>query len=308
MDEASVKSLIGNAAAALFAARSGRPRPRRDDKVITAWNGLMISAFAKASHILQEPRYAEAARHAAQFVAAVLYDPRTKTLYRRYRDGETKFEAQLDDFTFFIQGLIDLYEATFDIEWLKLALDLHGIQVALFWDSSEGGFFDFSGKDKSILLRTKEMYDGAEPAGNSAAVLNLLRLSQMTGDILLKKQTETIMKYFNAMLQQAPHTMPQMMVAFEFFLGGSKQIVVAGNRNSPDTTAVLDEISRHFLPNKIMLLADGGTGQDFLSARLPFIGSIAPEGGVTTAYICENYTCELPVHDVAKLRELLDRK
>ena len=162
-----------------------------------------------------------------------------KTLYRRYRDGETKFEAQLDDFTFFIQGLIDLYEATFDIEWLKLALNLHGMQVALFWDSSEGGFFDFSGKDKSILLRTKETYDGAEPAGNSAAALNLLRLSQMTGDTLLKKQTETIMKFFNAMLQQASHAMPQMMVAFEFFLGVPKQIVVAGNRNSPDMTEFL---------------------------------------------------------------------
>ena len=214
----------------------------------------MISACARASHILREPRYAEAARQAAQFVARVLYDSRSKTLHRRYRDGETKFEAQLDDFAFYIQGLIDLYEATFDIEWLKLALELHGTQVASFWDSSGGGFFDFSGEDKSILLRTKETYDGAEPAGNSVAALNLIRLWQMTGDNILMKQTEATMNAFNALLQQAPHAMPQMMAAFEFFLSAPRQIVIAGNGSSVRTTEFLDEIARHFLPNKVIVV------------------------------------------------------
>ncbi len=308
MDEAKVGRIITDAKAKLFVARIQRPRPLRDDKIITGWNGLMISACARASHILREPRYAEAARHAAQFVARTLYDSKSKALHRRYRDGETKCDAQLDDFAFYVQGLIDLYEATFDIEWLKLALELHGTQVALFWDSSGGGFFDFSREDKSILLRTKETYDGAEPAGNSVAALNLLRLSQMTGDSILKKQTDATMNSFNALLQQAPHTMPQMMAAFEFYLGAPKQIVIAGNRSSHRTAEFLDEIARHFLPNMVLLSADGGIGQEFFSERLPFIASIVPKDGLTTVHVCENYVCELPVNDIEHLATLLNKE
>jgi hypothetical protein len=308
MDEAEARGMIEEGRGKLFVARSQRPRPLRDDKVITAWNGLMISAYARASHILREPRYAVAARHAAQFVARTLYDSRSKTLHRRYRDGETKFKAQLDDFAFLIQGLIDLYEATFDIEWLKLALELHGTQVASFWDSSKGGFFDFSGEDKSILLRTKETYDGAEPAGNSVAALNLVRLTQMTGDNILMKQTEATMNSFHALLQQAPHAMPQMMAALISFLGAPKQIVIAENRSSVRTTEFLDEIARHFLPDVVLLFADGGIAQEFLSERLPFIASMAPKDGFTTAYVCENYKCELPVNDIEQLATLLYRE
>ena len=308
MDEVAVTRVIEDGRAKLFAARSQRPRPLRDDKIITAWNGLMISAFARASHILREPRFANAARDAAQFIARSLYDSRTKTLHRRYRDGETKFDAQLDDFAFYIQGLIDLYEATLAIEWLKLALELHGTQVALFWDSSGGGFFDFSGEDKSILLRTKETYDGAEPAGNSVAALNLLRLTQMTGDSILKKQTEASMICFNAVLQQSPHAMPQMIAALDFFFSAPKQIVIAGNGSSSRTTEFLDEIARHFLPNVVLLSADGGGGQEFFSERLPVMASMAPKDGSTTAYVCENYVCELPVNKIEQLAALLSSK
>jgi len=308
MDEVAVTGVLEDGRAKLFAARLQRPRPLRDDKVITAWNGLMISAFARASHILREPRYANVARDAAQFIARALYDSRTKTLHRRYRDGETKFDAQLDDFAFYVQGLIDLYEATFAIEWLKLALELHGTQVALFWDSSEGGFFDFSGENKSILLRTKEAYDGAEPAGNSVAALNLLRLTQMTGNSILKKQTEATMDFFYSVLQQSPHAMPQMMAALDFFFSPPKQIVIAGNGTSPRTTEFLDEIARHFLPNVVLLSADGGIGQEFLSERLPFMASMAPKDGSATAYVCENYVCELPVNEIEQLAALLNRK
>ena len=308
MDEAEARGMIEEGRGKIFAARSRRPRPLRDDKVITGWNGLMISACARASHILREPRYAEAARHAGRFIARTLYDSLSKTLHRRYRDGETKFKAQLDDFAFLIQGLIDLYEATFDIEWLKLALELHGTQVASFWDSSKGGFFDFSGEDKSILLRTKETYDGAEPAGNSVAALNLVRLTQMTGDNILMKQTEATMNSFHALLQQAPHAMPQMMAALISFLGAPKQIVIAENRSSVRTTEFLDEIARHFLPDVVLLFADGGIAQEFLSERLPFIASMAPKDGFTTAYVCENYKCELPVNDIEQLATLLYRE
>ena len=308
MDETGVMEAIMDAKTKLFDARSRRPRPLRDDKIITAWNGLMISAFARASHILQEPKFEDAARNAARFAASTLYDSRTKTLHRRHRDGETKFTAQLDDFAFLIQGLIDLYEATFEIEWLQLSLELHGVQVAQFWDSSKGGFFDFSGEDKSILLRTKEAYDGAEPAGNSVAVLNLFRLAQMTGDNILKKEGETAIHYFNAMLQQAPHAMPQMTAAFEFFLSVPLQIVIAGDGNLPQRSELLDEISRHYLPNAVLLSADGIAAHEFFSERLPSITAMFPKDGLTSVYLCENYTCDLPVNKIEKLAARLDRK
>ena len=308
MDVARVGEMISAATAKVFAARTQRSRPLRDDKVITAWNGLMISACARASHILREPRYAEAARQAAQFVSRTLYDSRSKTLHRRYRDGETKYPAQLDDFSFFIQGLIDLYETTFEIEWLTLALELHGIQIASFWDSAGGGFFDFSGEDKSILLRTKETYDGAEPAGNSVAALNLMRLAQMTGDNILLKQTDATMNTFHALLQDAPHAMPQMLASLEFFLSAPKQIVIAGSKKSGRTMEFLDEIARHFLPNKVILSADGGVGQSFLSERLPFIASMAAKDDLPTAYVCENYKCEMPVNDIEQLAMLLTKE
>jgi uncharacterized protein YyaL (SSP411 family) len=307
MDEAAVQKIIEDGKKTLFGLRSARPRPLRDDKVIAAWNGLMISACARASRILHEERFAAAARNAAKFAAHVLYDPQTKTLRRRYRDGEAKFAAQLDDYAFLIKGLLDLYEATFEVEWLTLALELHGIQVSLFWDSSAGGFFDFSGRDKSILVRTKEAYDGAEPSGNSVAVLNLLRLSQITGDGLMKKSTEAAVKFFAASLQQSPHAMPQMMSAAILFLSTPRQIVISGPVPSVRVVEFVEEAAKHFLPNVVLLCADGGEGQSFLSEFLPAVASMAPKDGLVSVYVCENFTCELSVTEVAQLALLLNR-
>jgi hypothetical protein len=305
-DEAEVESVLVRSRKKLFEVRNKRPRPQRDDKIITAWNGLMIGAFARASRIFDEPRYEKAASSAAHFVINTMCDK--TALKRRYRDGEAKFEAQLDDYAFFIQGLLDAYETTFDVGLLKLALALHGTQVALFWDATEGGFHDFSGKDASILLRTKESYDGAEPAGNSVASMNLIRLSQITDDAILKKKTEKTLRLFNAKLQQAPHAMPFMMAAIVFFLSTPKQIVIAGEKTSPDTRRLLKEITRRYHPNKIVLLADGNEGQEFLSERLPFMASMAPVEKKATAYVCENYACNLPITDPAQFRAILDQR
>ena len=308
IEESAVQKMLEEGKRILFDIRSQRPRPQRDDKIITAWNGLMISACARASRILNEESFVKAARDAAEFAAHTLYDPQTKTLRRRYRDGESKFEAQLDDFAFLIQGLVDLYEATFEIKWLTLALELHGVQISLFWDSSSGGFFDFSGKDKSVLLRTKEAYDGAEPSGNSVAVLNGMRLSQVAGDGLLKKYTEAAMRFFAGTLQQSPHAMPQMMSAAIFFLATPRQIVISGPADSPRTAEFATEAARHFLPNAVVLCADGAEGQKFLGEFLPAVASMTPKNGLVSVYVCENYTCELPATDVDQLSLLLNKE
>ena len=308
LDESKVESILAAGRKKLFELRDARSRPLRDDKIITAWNGLMIGAFARASRIFSEPRYAEAATHAAYFVETALYDPATGTLKRRFRDTEAKFEAQLDDYAFFVQGLLDLYEATFDPRSLKLALELHGTQISLFWDASEGGFYDFSGRDPSILLRTKEMYDGAEPAGNSVAAMNLIRISQMTDDTILKKMLETMIGRIGVQVQQAPHAMPLMMAAIDFFLTTPKQIVIAGKRDSADTRKFLEEIARRYLPNKILLLADGDSNQEFLASRLPFLASMTSLENRVTAYICEDYACSFPTTDLTQFRALLERR
>ena len=170
-----VRELLAAARQKLLAARAGRPRPARDDKVLTAWNGLMISGFARAAQVLDEPRYLEAARAAASFLQGRLYDPKAGILKRRYRAGHVAINGFLDDYAFLIQGLLDLYEASFDVRWLSWAVQLQQMQDQLFWDSKHGGYFATSGDDPSILVRMRDDYDGAEPSPNSVAAMNLLR-------------------------------------------------------------------------------------------------------------------------------------
>jgi len=306
--EAEITAVLNEGKQKLFERRQTRPRPHRDDKIITAWNGLMISAFARAAQVLEEPKYLQAAERAADFVLHKLYQPQTQTLVRRYRDGEAKFPAHLDDYTFFTMGLIDLYEASFDSKWLESAAVLTETQHRLFWDKNDGAFFDTSGEDETILLRTKEDYDGAEPSANSIAVLNLLRLAQMLDKKAWWKMAERTLQVFGSRLQRIPHAMPQMLVAVDFSLEKPQQIIIAGKPEAPDTRAMLRAVHERFLPNKILLLIDGREGQAYLQKHLPFIESLSPRAGKATAYICENYACQLPTTEIAVLRELLNKK
>src|SRR5213080_2853133 len=184
--EDAVRDLLRQSREKLFAIRSKRPRPHFDDKIIAAWNGLMISAYARAAQILDEPRYLKSATLATNFVRAHLWDDAKKTLYRSYREGRGRVEGFTDDYAFVIKGLLDLYEASFDIEWLKFAIELQETQDRLFFDGKNGGYFSTSGKDESVVLRMKDDNDSAEPASSSVAAHNLLRLAQIRD----KKQWE----------------------------------------------------------------------------------------------------------------------
>jgi len=179
LSETDAPNVLEESRKKLFEFRAKRPRPHLDDKIVTAWNGLMISAFARTSQILDDLAFRQAATAAAIFLQTKLYDSKNRTLRRSYRQGAGKAEAVLSDYAFLIQGLIDLYETSFETRWLAWAEELQKTQVALFWDSKLGGYFDTSGKDSSILLQMKEDYDGAEPAPNSVAALNLLRLAHL---------------------------------------------------------------------------------------------------------------------------------
>src|SRR5206468_3897043 len=173
--EDAVRDLLKRCREKLFPIRAQRPRPHLDNKIIAAWNGLMISAYARAAQVLDDPRYLEIATRAARFLWANLYDKKSKLLYRNYREGRSNIEGFADDYAFVIQGLLDLYEASFDVEWLKLATELQETQDRMFFDEKNGGYFSTSGKDKSVFLRMKDDNDGAEPAASSVAALNLFR-------------------------------------------------------------------------------------------------------------------------------------
>jgi uncharacterized protein len=291
----------------LFAIRAKRPRPHLDDKIIAAWNGLMISAYARAAQVLAEPRYLEIATRATNFLRQNLYDSSRKVLYRNYREGRSDIEAFADDYAFVTQGLLDLYEASFDIEWLKLAVQLQETQDRLFFDEKNGGYFSTSGKDESVFLRMKDDNDGAEPAASSVAALNLLRLSQLLDDQKMAERPRKTIDAFAAALAHFPSAMPQMLVALDYSLSKPRQIVIAGKKDAPETKALLKEVYRHFLPKTVLLLADGSEGQKYLGERNEAIRAMSPVAGKSAAYVCENFTCKAPVTDSTTLRELLSR-
>src|SRR5262249_54636726 len=234
--------------------RAKRPRPHLDDKIIAAWNGLMISAFARGAQVLDPAtagRYLEIATRAAKFLQASLYDPSSKILYRNYRGGRSDIEGFADDYAFVIQGLLDLYEASFDVEWLKSAVQLQGTQDRLFFDEKNGGYFSTSGKDESVFLRMKDDNDGAEPAASSVAALNLLRLAQFRDDKQMAERARKTIDSFATTLSHFPSAMPQMLVALDYSLSKPRQIVIAGKKDALETRALLKEMNRHFLPKTV---------------------------------------------------------
>ena len=287
----------------LFEIRDKRPRPHLDDKIITGWNGLMISAFARGYEVLEDAAYLDAAQSAAKFVRSHL--TRDGALVRSYRQGAGDVPGFADDYAFLIQGLLDLYEASAHHEWLVWALDLQRRQDELFADNEHGGYFSTRGDDPHILIRMKEDYDGAEPSPNSVSALNLLRLAQITGDEALRARGSKTIAAFTTQLLRLPVAMPQMLAALIFDVVKPRQIVIAGSPGAADTRALLREVHEHFIPNKIMIHADGSEGQQFLAGKNEFLSTVAPMYGKATAYVCENFTCQLPVTDVAALGKLL---
>ena len=291
----------------LFQLREKRPRPLRDDKILTSWNGLMISALAKASQVLEDGRYLEEARKAARFIRINLYDAESGTLHRRYRAGEAGIPGFLDDYAFLIQGLIDLYETSLEEEWLLWSMDLAERMQNSFWDERQAGFFSTTGQDKSVLLRMKDRYDGAEPSPNSVALLNLIRLGNLGGEERLLEKVRLFSRAFSGLLKQGPQAMPLMLVALSRVESKPKQIFLAGQREAADTTALLKEVHRRYLPHRVVFLADGGRAHKRLASRIEVLDSFRAINGRATAYVCENYVCRLPTSDPAVLGELLER-
>jgi hypothetical protein len=299
-----VNQELAEAAGKLLAERSKRVRPHLDDKVLTAWNGLMISAFAKGGAVLGEPRYSAAATRAAEFILNRMYDGKTGVLLRRYRQGDAAIPGFLDDYALFTQALLDLYETEFDVRYLQTAVRLAEKQSQLFEDHERGGFFSTTAGDASLLIRMKEDYDGAEPSGNSIAALNLLRLAQMTGRQDFRSSADKTLDAFASRINGMPSAVPQMLVAYEFSLSKPKQVILVGDRSTATAREMLSVLHSRFVPERIVLFVDG-TSRQTLAGYLPAVETMTAIDGQTTAYVCENYTCKLPTINTVKFGELL---
>jgi uncharacterized protein len=278
--------------AALLAIRSKRVRPHLDDKILTAWNGLMISAFAKAAQVLDEPRYLEAAQRATNFILTRMFDARSGVLLRRFRDGDAAIAGFLDDYAFFIGALLDLYEADFDAQRIETAIQLTTKMRELFEDSTNGAFFSTAAGDGNLVLRMKDDYDGAEPSGNALALVDLLKLAHLTDHEELRHAAERTLAALGSKIAQQSVAVPQILVGLDYYLAPRREIVIAG-----EPAEFLQHIRARFLPHTITLLADA-----------PFIswaGGMRMIDGKTTAYVCQNHACELPTNQLAKLDELL---
>ncbi|HEX4346329.1 MAG TPA: thioredoxin domain-containing protein [Vicinamibacterales bacterium] len=304
--EAGVQAALDDARARLRTARAARPHPPIDDKVIVVWNGMMISALARSAEVLDAPEYLDAARKAAEFIQARLYNADTNLLKRRYRQGEADIDGMLEDYVFLIQASLDLYEASFDTKWIAWAVRLQEQQDHLFADAKGGGYFSTESDAANILVRMKDDYDGAEPSPNSVAAMNLLRLSQITDRKTWSDEAAATFRWLSADLAQAGTTVPQLAVAFDFSLSKPRHIVVAGDPASPDTKAMLRLVEDRFLPNKILLEADGGPRQAQLAGWLPFVAGMQRKDDRATIYVCEDYACRLPTNDLTTASAQLD--
>ena len=291
-----IRAMLEHASEKFLEIRSARPRPLRDDKVLAAWNGLMISAFAKGAQILGEPRYAQAARAAVDFLRRHLWDDSRKILLRRHREGKSAIDGFLDDYAFTGLALLDLYEATFDPADFAWAVELAERAIALFEDAEGGGFFSTSASNigEELVLRLKDDYDGAEPSGNSGMALLLLRLARMTDRADFRRSAERTLQAFSSRLEDAGTGVPQMLVAHAFALAKPREIVLAGPANDAIMREMLSTLRRRFLPSAVVMRAEQA-GRDMPAA-----------GGLPTAYVCENFACQLPVTSVAALDELLE--
>ncbi len=306
VDEAARR--LAQARVKLLAARNERVRPHRDDKVLAAWNGLMISAYARGARVLGDESLARRAERAAEFVWSRLYDPRTGSLKRRWREGEAAEAGQLDDYAYLALGFVDLYGSTYDARWLSRAVRLTEGQIERFWDERDGAFFDSPAGDPHLEVRFKQSFDGAEMAGNSVALYDLQLLGTLLDrDDWLAKARRGF-NYFARRLGDGPAVMPQMLTAMDLEQSVPRQVVIAGEPGEAATRDLLREFNRRFLPHDLLLLVRADGSEKLLARIAPFTGPLSRQGGRATAYVCVNYACLLPTTDPQKFAAQLTQR
>ncbi|MCA1563497.1 MAG: thioredoxin domain-containing protein [Acidobacteria bacterium] len=295
-----VEAALARARRVLFDARRRRPRPHLDDKILTAWNGLMIAAFARAARVLHPgdgaSPYLASARSAASFIRTTMWDATRGTLLRRYREGQAAIEGYSEDYACLIWGLLELFQADGDPSCLDWAIRLQNVQDDLFWDPVDGGWFSTTGRDPSVLLRLKEDYDGAEPSPSSVSVLNLLALAHLApdGGDAYAANAERTLRRFGPRLGEAARAVPLMLCGLAAYHAGMAQVVIAGERDREDTTRLLAVVGDRYLPYALVVPVYAGGEQERLAHLLPWVRTLRMMEGRAAAYVCRNFACEQP--------------
>ncbi len=290
----------------LFAYREKRVRPYKDDKVLTDWNGLMIAALAMGARVFEKAEYGEAAESAVDFVLENMRSSEGRLLHAR--GGQANVPAFLDDYAFLIWGLLELYESTFNVRYLQTALELNKDLIEQFWDDDNGGFYFTPKNSEDLLFRQKEIHDGAVPSGNSVAMLNLLRLGRITADSDLEDKASRIGSAFSSGVKQSASAHTQLMIAVDFGLGPSFEVVIVGNPEADDTEEMLKAVRKQFMPNKVVILRPTERDSVGIDDLTGFTRQFKSIDGKATAYVCLDYNCRLPTTDVGKVLEVLDVK
>jgi hypothetical protein len=285
----------------LFEHREHRIHPFKDDKILTDWNSLMITAFAKAAQVTGNEVYISFARTGADFISEYLTDKSGKLLHS-YRDGDSSIAGNLDDYAFYIQALLDLYETNFSISHLDDAKYMLDLAIHDFWDEETGGFF-FSAKDnRELIANLKEIYDGAIPSGNSIMILNLLRMSKITSNTDYEEKAAMMNRAFSPIISRSPSVFSQSLAGYDFAFGPSLEIVISSNEYDHYAYLMIKEIRRYYMPSKIVLLK---TASNNLQKIAPYITGQNPIDGKATVYLCRNFSCDYPITDYKKIGEAL---
>jgi hypothetical protein len=287
----------------LFNYREKRIHPHKDDKILNDWNGLMISAFAKAAQAFDDKEYADAAIKSYSFIEKYLTG-KDGRLIHRFRDGESGLQAHIDDYAFMTNALIDLYETTFEIKYLKRAIALNEILMKEFWDEQNGGFYFTSSKSEALIARQKDVYDGAVPSGNSIALLNLIRLSRFTVNIYYEKKASRLVKYFSGYISKSPSAFCMFMCGLDFLFSSSTEIVIVSKKKDDEAIKGINLIRNIFNPNKIVILKSRDNQNEF-GELLSLTKDMIIKDNNTTFYVCRDYSCNQPVNSIKELQKLL---
>ncbi|MDG6218902.1 MAG: thioredoxin domain-containing protein [Candidatus Thermoplasmatota archaeon] len=289
----------------LFFIREKRIHPEKDDKILTDWNGLFIAALAKAGVVFNEHEYLERAEQAVRFIVNTMMDEKNR-LFHNYRNNKATIQAYANDYAFLIWGLIELYQATFKPEYLKLSVYLSNYFIDHFYDKTNGGFFFTSDTNENILIRTKEIYDGAVPSANSVALYNLIRLSRLTKNTYFEEIASEICKTFSSQITTMPNGYTQMMIGLDFAIGPSYEIIIVGNKDEKDTQDIINQVSSLYLPRKVVILKEPGSKTSRIEYLLPYMKAYEQKDNKATMYICINHQCQLPTNDIEEMKQLLN--
>jgi uncharacterized protein YyaL (SSP411 family) len=287
----------------LFRYREGRIHPHKDDKILADWNGLMIAALALGARVLDDEEYLDAATNCARFILSSLRNH--DRLLHRYRDGEAAIDGMLCDYAYVVWGLLEIYATNFDAAILAEAIRLNDRMLQLFWDDKGGGFFLTPEDGESLLVRPKEIYDGALPSGNSIALCNLLRLERLTANTALGAKARLLVQAFSESLQEVPSGYAQFFSSLYFALAPATEVVIVGDPKAPDTREMLAIMREKFSPNSVVLVKDPAAAPDRLAVLAPFTANYTAINNKATAYVCHNFSCESPTTDAHQLSSLL---